>query len=385
MNNNDIVAFPERKSIRTQASEWIARLEVTEPTADVKREFKQWVNENPAHRAEFERLSAIWADLNQLTQITLPAEYKWYQAKESTHGSSARRFSVLGINAGVFASVAVMLVAVTLLVTSPWQQQPRYYQTAIGEQKTITLPDNSVVDLNTNSRIKLDYSDARRGIYLMQGEAHFSVRKDKARPFEVQVGTGLVRAIGTVFNVRLSLADIEVIVSEGVVEIDSIDNRTEAPIAPGHLPSEAPSINLAQAPSPSPERLEAGQQATFRRTELDLVQREQSSELSRKLGWRDGTLEFKRDLLQDVVAEVSRYTEKNIIIADKRAAQIRVGGRFKVGDTEALLEVLESGFGITVSYEKNNTIYLSYDAPLDPNSSITAPGAKQPAPTSMKL
>jgi ferric-dicitrate binding protein FerR (iron transport regulator) len=34
----------------------------------------------------------------------------------------------------------------------------------VGEQKTITLPDNSVVQLNTNSRLHFDYRGLARAV-----------------------------------------------------------------------------------------------------------------------------------------------------------------------------------------------------------------------------
>ena len=91
----------------------------------------------------------------------------------------------------------------------------------MGEQKTITLPDNSVVQLNTNSRLQFDYRGQARAVYLHQGEVHFSVAKNPDRPFEVYAGTGRVRAIGTAFSVTLNdrSDEVNVLVTEGVVEI----------------------------------------------------------------------------------------------------------------------------------------------------------------------
>ena len=111
--------------------------------------------------------------------------------------------------------------------------QQALYVTAIGEQKTITLADNSVVQLNTNSRLSVDYNDKLRGIHLIEGEAHFQVAHNPDLPFEVYTGTGVVRAVGTSFSVYIKHKQVEVVVDQGIVEIDTmpapaLPNKTEA-------------------------------------------------------------------------------------------------------------------------------------------------------------
>ena len=82
--------------------------------------------------------------------------------------------------------------------------------------------------LNTNSILEVSYSDETRHLTLSQGEAHFDVAHNPERPFEVYAGKGLVRAIGTAFTVYLRKVDVEVIVTEGTVEIDSAEPAVTA-------------------------------------------------------------------------------------------------------------------------------------------------------------
>jgi transmembrane sensor len=355
--NEKVLVFPERQSIRSQANAWIARLEVREPGTDDLEEFRHWINEDPKHLSEFERLNAMWGDLNILTQLTPACKQ---EQRASAGDRLARWYRGKGWWAG--AVMASVFLLVSLMVV---QWQPVIYQTDVGEQQTIILPDYSVVNLNTNSRIRIDYSDSRRGIYLTQGEAHFEVRKDAARPFEVYAGVGLVRAVGTAFNVRLHTDNVEVIVIEGVVEVDPFVDQIDL----SHTSAMTNSPKTLDSRR-QPARLAAGEQATYHRTKPKPVAREKTDASVNKLAWREGTLEFKRELLENVVAEVSRYTDKNIVIMDEHTRQQRVGGRFKVGDTKMLLEVLASGFGITVSRVEGKTIYLSNDVADDTSMDI---------------
>jgi len=76
------------------------------------------------------------------------------------------------------------------------------YSTGVGERRTLTLADGSVVTLDARSRIQVKYRDRERLIDLDQGQARFDVAKDPARPFRVSAaGRETVLAFGTQFNV----------------------------------------------------------------------------------------------------------------------------------------------------------------------------------------
>ena len=55
------------------------------------------------------------------------------------------------------------------------------YETRTGEQNSITLVDGSVIQLNTGSRIHVNFVDNQRTVSLMAGEVHFEVAKDTSR------------------------------------------------------------------------------------------------------------------------------------------------------------------------------------------------------------
>ncbi len=94
------------------------------------------------------------------------------------------------------------------------------HRPAVGHQLTATLDDGSTIQLNTDTRIELQYSSRERTVRLQRGEAHFAVAPDAERPFVVVAGSGVVRAVGTEFNVYLSDGNqTEVTVTEGIVEI----------------------------------------------------------------------------------------------------------------------------------------------------------------------
>ena len=340
-NQGAVLAFPEHKSTQTQASEWLAKLDAEQPSPQDLAAFKQWVNADPAHRIAFEELVEFWDEMNILTQAVLPRELMAPQAKP--------RRALAPIRAAMGAA-ALAIVAVASILSLPLGTS--IYTTGVGEQKTIQLADNSVVQLNTNSRLEVDYSSDLRRLSLTQGEAHFDVAHNPQRPFEVLAGQGLVRAIGTAFTVHIRKIDVEVIVTEGTVEL--------AP-APTPQVTAVPIANSDSTPQPKPDRrlqATAGSMVTFDKNLLSDVEHMVASQLEKQLSWRDGMLVFKAEPLQSVVDEVSRYTNLTIIIPERSAREMKVGGLFKVGDTESLFEALRDGFDIHVKEVSNDVVYL---------------------------
>ncbi|MBT5292988.1 MAG: DUF4880 domain-containing protein [Cellvibrionales bacterium] len=381
-NKDNVSAFDEPKSVQAQASAWLAKLDNDKPSNQDLQAFKRWVNTDEAHIAAFKKVAAAWDELNILTRLPLLLEQKALQHKEQSKKDNADEQAVPKFGIGIYSfrhvAVAATLVMGLMLGLQQYFSSPQQatYWTAVGEQKTITLPDNSVVQLNTNSRIQFDYQGEVRAVYLHQGEAHFSVAKNPERPFEVYAGTGLVRAIGTAFSVALNdnSDEINVLVTEGVVEIaPEIAPEITSGIAPeidstaiGLHAEKADDVSsgaqvLAEKPVNKNQRVSAGSAAVFDSEEVRTIEKIEAAEMLQLLAWQQGLLIFSGEPLEDVVAEISRYTDTKIIIKSEEARALRIGGQFNVADTRAIFSALEKGFGLKADYATNNLVYLSYD------------------------
>jgi hypothetical protein len=73
--------------------------------------------------------------------------------------------------------------------------------------------------LNTDTEVTVQLTKQWRDIRLVRGEALFEVAHDKARPFVVAANDTAVRAVGTAFAVRLEATQVDITVTEGVVEV----------------------------------------------------------------------------------------------------------------------------------------------------------------------
>ena len=160
----------------------------------------------------------------------------------------------------------------------------------------------------------------------------------------------MVKAIGTAFSVQLNSDSVKVLVSEGRVDIAaSVEQQRQL--------QKIGSLGYAQKATFSNREIsiDAAQDKTALIQEISTLAKQ---ELSRKLSWREGYLVFDGDPLSYVVEEINRYLPTTIEIADPAISQRRIGGRFKVGQLEALFDVLESSFGIQVSRIDDQHIQL---------------------------
>lgn len=330
--DSNIVPLPSLEAIEAEAAEWLTILGRDDIADEDLANFQKWRAASDRHRAVFEELSALWGDLEILKSLDEIA------AREPVRRqvNSGRR-TMMAMAASV-AAVVLAGGAFTAYQATAGLNQSGTYATAVGEQRTIELKDGSVIELNTNSRVDVAYTRGERNLRLVKGEAYFDVAKNPNRPFLVHAGDGVVRAVGTAFTVRLHEAnDIEVTVEEGRVALASLAAKT-----PGAEPR-------TRKPATEPlAELDAGHRARFAQS-VSEVAALPAPELQRKLAWRDGMLAYSGESLADVVADVSRYTDIDIEIADEGLAEQPVAGYFRVGHIEGLFESLELSFGIDVT------------------------------------
>lgn len=280
-------------------------------------EVDAWLDASPANAVAFARVEAAWERAERLKAFPRLAETSQPAFPITRRMAAALAVGVIGAGA-----------------TGNWLLTRRPVEmTARGERRMVSLPDGSRVELNTDSRIAVAYSETRRDIVLTRGEALFDVAKDPARPFVVQAGEAQVRAVGTAFNIRLRDKVVELTVTEGVV---SVDERAAA----------KPARRVSQG--------KGAVIATGAVAEVDL----DPEVLRRRLLWRDGVVEFEGETLEQAAAEFNRYNDRRLVVADPQVASIRVGGRFGTQEVERFLTALQAGFPVRAVPGEGDVTYL---------------------------
>jgi transmembrane sensor len=333
-----------RPAVEEAASRWIARLEADDVSQEDRLRFQAWLDEDAANRETFEAMRFTWHRLDALARVDAGRV-----AESSLHRPHGRRRHL------PFAAAAALLLAVG--ATAWWVASGPdlvRYETAVGQQASVTLNDGSVFQLNTNTLLEVGYTDDRRSVELLRGEAHFEVARDARRPFVVHAGSGMIRAVGTAFNVYVSDEDaVEVTVTEGIVEVlkDDIEDRQGADSASARLASAR--ITKNHKVSYDARGIEVGEVAAVPIANLD-----------RRLAWRHGMLSFDGQTLDAVIREVSRYMDVQFEFADRSLGDVEVGGYFRATDTDAFLELLRSALGIESRSHGNRILLYQSDQNL---------------------
>ena len=346
------------REIEHIAASWLARRDGEHWNERDQRRLDAWLDASTAHRVAYVRLDAAWQQSGRLQALGagwraggVPPRGSWATphtgapALAQPHPAATPRGWRAATrrrswpHARLLAVAASLLVVVTLALA--WHGygavEQASYRTAVGELREVQLADGSVATLSSDSRIRLTWSRRERHVDLEQGEAFFSVAKDRARPFVVSADARRVIAVGTRFAVRCDAADLRVVVTQGLVRLES-DGRPDGPHQATTL---LPAGSVAIA-SDGGVVVHSG-----------TVQQAQEY-----LSWRNGFVSFHDTPLATAVAEFNRYNQRKIVIDDARVGAMRVGGNFRWSNTDAFVRLLTRGFPVKAA-ARGNTIVLS--------------------------
>ena len=330
--------LPSAEQTEREASLWFARLNADDVTAEDRARFEAWRDASAYHAKVYEELCSTWQVIAKSGPLVRAVNFGQSMNAASTRPDSRRRW----VAAAAAASIAIVIVTAWNLYK---QKEETRFQTAIGEQAAVALPDGSSFDLNTNSRVGVDYSAKTRVIHLERGEAYFKVAHDTQRPFWVRAGDYWVRAVGTAFNVYLRPTGVEVTVSEGTVSVVNAAENDSPPTDPALTQSAA--------------AVTAGEQADAH-GRAKVIHALNTAQLNRLLAWRKSSLYFQDQPLGDVINELMRYTTLKIELGDEALRQVPVGGTFQTSPegAEALLTMLHDGFGANIRRDGQGHVYI---------------------------
>lgn len=318
-----------RDPVTDEAAAWLLRLRNAPRDRRLEAEFDAWLSRDESHAEAWKTAQQVWS----LTGLVGPAS-----RRPAAHRASRSQDRPLGMPRPVernrrlargwgigLAAAASICVAVALFPSLRLQMQADY-ASAAGETRTVELADGSRVQLDSGSAIAVDYTSGRRIVTLLAGQAFFSVRHDRQRPFSVKAEDVAVTVTGTEFDVRLAPADVSVAVAEGEVHV-TYPQGTDA--------------RQARADETV---LVAGQSLRVHRQAGAAVLVPVS--LQAVAPWRRGRLLIESATIGELVDELRRYRSGMIVIADETLAGQRVTGVFDLTDPiRALKTVVEPHAG----------------------------------------
>ena len=304
------------------AADWYVRLHADDAGRSARRDHQAWLAEDERNRERYETVERSMRDLAPIDDW-MSTEVNRLNARVMAR--RARRTK--GLIGGLASAAAVLAVVSFWMITVP----TGLYETARAEQREISLDDGSRIHLNSKSSVDVRFSPEVRTVALNNGEGVFDVSRDAQRPFVVAAADAEVVAIGTQFRVRLVDDDVTVTVLEGAVAVF-------------HQPrSGAGSVPVTGGTDPEPTLLYANDQVTLSNGVMTAVE---SVNASVATAWREGKLIYDATPLRQVVAELSRHTPIDLVVADG-VPDYPITGLIQIRSPDAMLRFIANAVPVT--------------------------------------
>lgn len=346
------------------AAFWFARLRSDDCTQLDEERFAKWYRADARHEGEYNEYCALWGAMGELSAEPAIVQLRLHALAQMPQTPRHASWRWPALAASVVVALMAGLVGPTLLAPDPGLQDytpvmaapeaasaptiaaagtsaivsedaarielATSYSTAIGEHSAFTLPDGSVIELNTNTLVRVNYTQDRRDFDLLRGEAIFRVAKNARRPFVVQTRDNRVTALGTVFAVRRDASQTIVTLLEGKVRVEQLASGTD------------------QTNAPQVTNLVAGQQLQSSRIEGHRVR---YADIAAAASWAQGRLYFENRRLGDVVAELNRYTTRRLVLSDPSLAEMRISGQFRTSSADTFAQTLAASFPVKITQD----------------------------------
>jgi transmembrane sensor len=211
---------------------------------------------------------------------------------------------------------------------SPPAPAEHVYATDKGGFGRFTLPGGTVLEVNTDSRVRLQRSTEGTTARLERGEAFFQSAPNTRSSIQVIADDTLVAPVSGAFAIRLRDDNsVEITVLAGTVALSEI------------APPEGPPTN-EQLPSII---LKLNQTATIQAHQAS-IQPINPHAVECRLAWRTRTLCSDGDTVANIVSELNRYNHTRVVIVDSTVGKLRVGGRFSATQPSDFIELIDQIF-----------------------------------------
>ncbi|PCJ44338.1 MAG: hypothetical protein COA81_01670 [Alphaproteobacteria bacterium] len=315
-----------------EATEWFVLMRADDILKARADAFVEWISQSTSHQAAYAEIGGFWDGLPVPTaaSVTSLSDHKAKQTLAPNKRKWSPRLIAASVAFLVISFAAVQYGAVFMMDSRT---------TKVGELADIILDDGSHLAMNTNSKIRIDLQKDKRIVYLDRGEVFFEVARDETRPFFVETSGGLVRVLGTKFNIRSKGNSSDVTVLEGSVGVMDY----------GHIKGDEATMTMDATLSPN-QKFILGNDAVAN------VAIPVSA--AAVLAWRDRKLVYDGESFATLVADINRYYDGEIRIGDPALNDIKVVAILKIEDRAATLKALETTFNVTARPVSKKLIML---------------------------
>jgi ferric-dicitrate binding protein FerR (iron transport regulator) len=202
-----------------------------------------------------------------------------------------------------------------------------------GNRATVTLPDQSKVWMNSNSKLVYNVGKNNTREVKLTGEAFFKVFKDKSRPFIVGANNIKVEVLGTSFNVKARLGSdiVETSLIEGSVKLSGNDLSQDYILKPNEKAVYSNSLKSIKI---------------------------ESTDNEVETAWKDNKLQFKSERFADVIKRLEEWYGVKIISKCPKIENDLMSGAFKGESLETVLETFRIQYNIRYNNQGDTVVIL---------------------------
>jgi len=296
----------------------IIRLFSGEANPDEKKIISEWLALSAENKKLYNDLREIWLSAGIETNADhYDLEAAVHKFRNQISKAKQEKQRLLNLTnlvkyAAIFILGLIIPISYFLETQNTEKQAMTTISCAFGDKTAIVLPDGSKVWLNSGSKLKFnsDFRNTGRSV-ILDGEAFFSVAKDKSHPFRVKASEIEVEVLGTLFNVKAY----------------SEENSISTTLVEGSLRINDQSQSILIRPN---------QKVIFNKNNKKLILSD-LLDTSAETEWKEGRLIFRNESLEELEPKLERWFDVDIVFADNQVKNRRFTG---ILERESILEVV---------------------------------------------
>ena len=213
--------------------------------------------------------------------------------------------------------------------------------TASGQIRQFSLPDGSLITLNSNSTLSYpaNWSQLDQRQVWLEGEAYFKVTKQRLHQqpvkFTVHSADVTIEVLGTQFNVKNRRGLVNVVLDEGKIQVSKLSGQVDHPqmlMKPGDV------VEFSKA------------QKTFRH---QLVKQPELYS-----SWTHNVLIFNNTPLQEIARTLEDTYQLKVTFAQDSLASLPFTGNLPASDPNAILKTLSKAFDLQITHTDEQHITI---------------------------
>lgn len=344
-------------------------------TDDNYKEAYEWIHSKEENKRYFDTLYHAWLASGLTRKIDPKIEQQVWErlnlGSESWNKivpSHKNRWFISFLKIAATITIIFLMGFFSNAYLSKKQKSAELYtvEAPKGAKSRVTLADGTHVWLNAGSKLQYasNYNDKLRDIYLT-GEAYFEVAKNKFKPFKVHAGGIIVKALGTIFNVKAYPEEelVETTLVEGSVSIEKTGmNKDKEPfiLKPSQhaiyykTQSEVNVVNsgksLLSSVTSKSMPVQPGKIVLMPKIEPEVY-----------TSWKDKRWVFHSEPFGNFAQKLERLYDIQIVMDDPKLKEYKLTGSIEEENIEMVLKALQFIIPIEYKFEHKQLIITMND------------------------